>query len=91
MLDPNLIREKPDFVKEGISKKGADPKLIDKFLAIDGKRKELVKKTDLLRHERKELSQKIGTLIAKKEDATELKKKVKEIAAKIKEYEKELS
>ncbi len=91
MLDPNLIREKPDFVKDGIAKKGADPELIDKFLEVDKKRKDLVKKTDLLRHERKELSQKIGMLLAKKEDVSDLKARVKEIATEIKTLEKELT
>ncbi len=91
MLDPNLIREKPDFVKEEIAKKGADTKLIDKFLEIDAKRKELVKKTDLLRHKRKELSQKIGGLIAQGENVEELKAEVKKIASEIKENEKALS
>ncbi len=35
MLDINLIREKPDLVKEGVKKKHADPKLVDKFLRLD--------------------------------------------------------
>ncbi len=91
MLDPNLIREKPDFVKEQIQKKNADPSLIDRFLEVDAKRKELVKETDMLRHERKTLSQEIGKLLAQKKDVSELKVRVKEIASKIKENEKILS
>jgi seryl-tRNA synthetase len=91
MLDPNLIREKPDFVKNAIQKKNADPALIDQFLEVDAKRKELVKKTDMLRHERKTLSQEIGKLIAQKKDVAELKARVKEIANTIKENEKLLS
>ncbi len=91
MLDPNLIREKPDFVKEQIQKKNADPSLIDRFLEVDAKRKELVKETDMLRHERKTLSQEIGKLLAQKKDVSELKARVKEIAGKIKENEKILS
>jgi seryl-tRNA synthetase len=35
MLDVNLIRQTPDAVSEGIKKKNADPKLVDKFLRLD--------------------------------------------------------
>ncbi|MBI2594908.1 MAG: hypothetical protein HYW38_01455, partial [Candidatus Colwellbacteria bacterium] len=35
MLDVNLIRNNPDGVKDGISKKGTSPKLVDDFLALD--------------------------------------------------------
>jgi seryl-tRNA synthetase len=35
MLDINLIREKPEAVKDGIAKKNVDPKLVDKFLRLD--------------------------------------------------------
>jgi len=37
MLDPNLIREQPDLVKEGIKNKGVSPDLVDKFLEVDKK------------------------------------------------------
>ncbi len=91
MLDPNLIREKPDFVKSEIKKKNADITLVDKFLEADAKRKSLVKEIDTLRHQRKELSQNIGKMIASGENAEDVKEKVREIAKEIKEKEKVLS
>jgi Seryl-tRNA synthetase len=60
MLDPNLIRTQPEFVKEGIKNKGSDPALVDKFLEIDKVRRELIKEIDELRHQRRELSESIG-------------------------------
>lgn len=62
MLDIQLIRENPDRVREGITKKGYDPKLVDRVLAADSKRKELLQKIEELRRSRNE--------VAKKRDAT---------------------
>ena len=91
MLDPNLIREKPDFVKKEIQKKNSDPVLVDRFLEIDTKRKALVKEIDILRHDRKEISQNIGKMIAEGKNAEDIKAHVREIASEIKEKEKILS
>ncbi len=91
MLDPNLIREKPDFVKKEICKKNADPVLIDRFLEVDAKRKVLVKEIDLLRHRRKEMSQSIGKMISEGKNADDIKSEVREIASEIKDKEKLLS
>ncbi|MCX6088675.1 MAG: serine--tRNA ligase, partial [Caldiserica bacterium] len=73
MLDPNLIREKPDFVKEGIAKKGTDPFIIDDFIKVDNERKDLVKSIDELRHLRNELSEKIGKMISSGEEVENVK------------------
>ena len=35
MLDVNIIREDSDKVREGITKKNVDPKLVDKFIRLD--------------------------------------------------------
>ena len=56
MLDVNLIRNNPDHVKDGISKKGTDPKLVDDFLALDKEWREFTKEADNLRARQNELS-----------------------------------
>ncbi len=56
MLDIDLIRNNPEEVKQGISKKGADPKLVDDFLALDKEWRELTKEADNLRARQNELS-----------------------------------
>src|SRR3989344_7831092 len=53
MLDSYFIRNNPDKVKQGIKNKGADPSLIDKYLDLDKKRRELITNIDNLRSRRK--------------------------------------
>ena len=90
MLDPNLIREKPDFVKEGIAKKGTDPFIIDDFIKVDNERKDLVKSIDELRHLRNELSEKIRKMISSGEEVENVKADVREIGRKISKGEGKL-
>jgi seryl-tRNA synthetase len=56
MLDINLIRDKTDYVKAGVSKKGYPADLVDKVLAADQKRLEILQKVENLRRERNEIS-----------------------------------
>jgi len=51
MLDVKFIRDNPDLVKEGIAKKGADPKLVDSFLRLDNDWRTKVAAIDELRAE----------------------------------------
>ena len=81
MLDINLIRENPEQVKEGVKKKGVDPKLVDRFLQFDEKWREEMSALDNLRAEQNELSKKIAE--QKKEEflsrAQVLKKQISKI------------
>ncbi|MEF3245238.1 MAG: serine--tRNA ligase [Caldisericaceae bacterium] len=90
MLDPNLIRSNPEKVKKGIANKGVDPTLVDQFLEIDKKRREVIVTVDDLRHKRKELSQTIGKLIKESKNPEEIKEEVRKIGDLISEKEKEL-
>ena len=56
MLDIKLLRENSEIVKKAITLKGADPKLVDNFLELDGGWKRITSELDDLRHEQKELS-----------------------------------
>lgn len=56
MLDVNLIRENPEKVKDGISKKGASPQLVDNFLTLDKEWREITKQIDDLRAKQNKLS-----------------------------------
>ena len=55
MIDIKLIREQPDLVKAGISKKNFDASKIDTLLELDKKRRELLQKVEELRKERNTL------------------------------------
>jgi len=91
MLDPNLIRTKTEFVKKGVANKGVDASIVDEFLRLDEKRREMIKEIDELRHKRKVLSEEIGKRIADGKDAEEAKEEVRDIGKKIKEKEKDFN
>ena len=86
MLDIKLIRENPEVVKKAIALKGADPKLVDNFLELDGGWKRITGELDDLRHEQKELSGKEERDI---DAAKGIKEKIKVKEAELAELEGE--
>ncbi len=56
MLDIKLLREDADKVKKAIKLKGADPKIVDDFLELDGGWRRVTGELDNLRNEQGELS-----------------------------------
>lgn len=58
MLDINFIRENPEKVKEGVKKKGYDPKIVDRVLKIDGTRRQLIAEVEKWRQARNKLKKK---------------------------------
>jgi len=90
MLDPNLIRTQPEFVKEGIKNKGSDPGLVDKFLEIDKVRRNLIKEIDKLRHQRRALSESIGKKLKNGEPVEGIREEVRLLGDKIDGKEHEL-
>src|ERR1700730_13148830 len=62
MLDIKLIRERPDFVKGELAKRGVDPAEVDRLLDADQKRRKLQAEVDQLRADRKQRSREVGKL-----------------------------
>lgn len=60
MIDINLIREKPEWVKEQIAKLN-DKAPIDEILAADNRRREIIQEVEELRRQRNDRSKEIGT------------------------------
>jgi len=60
MLDIKLIREQPDFVKDGMAKVGQDPVVIDRVLELDAEWRALVASAEELKAERNRVSKEIG-------------------------------
>ena len=93
MLDIKFVRENPDVVKENIKKKFQNEKieLVDKVIELDKKSRELKTNGDILRSERKKISDEIGKLYkdGKREEAEESKKKVNDINLKLASMEEE--
>ncbi len=89
MIDINLIREKPEYVKEALAKKLWDTDFTE-LLSWDAERKDLLK---LVENNKAEMNRLSGSVPAAKkagEDVTKIFAKVKEIAAKNKENEEKL-
>jgi seryl-tRNA synthetase len=62
MLDIKLIRERPDFVKGELAKRGVDPAEVDRLLEADQRRRKLQGEVDQLRADRKRRSREVGKL-----------------------------
>jgi seryl-tRNA synthetase len=62
MLDIKLIREHPDLLRKALESRGLDSSIVDKILALDLQRLELISKIDALRRELKIGSKEIGKM-----------------------------
>ena len=93
MIDIKLIRENRDIVKENIKKKFQDEKLVlvDEVYDLDIKYRNAKMNGDNLRNEKNKLSGTIGMLMKeqKREEADEVKVKVKEMQDEIDRLTKE--
>ncbi|MFU8867329.1 serine--tRNA ligase [Natronococcus sp.] len=90
MIDRSLLREDPEAVRDALDNRGADVDL-DELIEIDERWRELKARGDELRHERNQVTERIGSLVAKgkqdeKDDAIE---ESKELKAEIEEIEEE--
>lgn len=66
MLDPKLIREQPNEVKDGLKKRAVDLKLVDEFLVWDEKWRRTAAQIDQWRNRQKQLSKEKNIEEAKK-------------------------
>lgn len=89
MLDINLIREKPLYVKEALKKKLWDTDF-DELLSWDKEKRELMQVVENNKAEMNKLSASVPLLKKQGQDVSIVFKQVKEIAAKNKEYEERL-
>ncbi|AHE95718.1 seryl-tRNA synthetase [Thermocrinis ruber] len=92
MLDIELLRKNPEFVKERLRLRKEDyPRLVDEALSLDEERRSILRELEALRAERNALSKEIGRRKSKGEQTAELEGKVKEIKEKIEGLEDKLS
>jgi len=92
MLDIELLRKNPEFVKERLRLRREDyPRLVDEALRLDEERRSILRELEALRAERNALSKEIGKRKSKGEQTAELEGKVKEIKEKIEGLEGQLS
>ncbi len=64
MLDINIIREQPDFVKDGLRKLGAEDVIprVDAILALDQKRRAMLTESETIQASRNKLNKGVGRL-----------------------------
>lgn len=62
MLDIKLIRERPDFVKTELAKRGVEAAEVERLLDADQKRRKLQAEVDQLRADRKRRAREVGKL-----------------------------
>ncbi|HRA01192.1 MAG TPA: hypothetical protein PLJ62_13385, partial [Thermoflexales bacterium] len=60
MLDINLIRNDPDMVRQAILNRGDKTENLDRVLASDVRRREILKESESLRATRNTVSKEIG-------------------------------
>ncbi|RYG48905.1 serine--tRNA ligase [bacterium] len=91
MLDRELIRRQPDFVRAGIERKGLDASIVDAFLAADESWRAARTKQDAALADSNRVSKGIGALMAqgKKEEAEAAKAEASRLKAAIPEIEAE--
>ena len=89
MIDINLIREKPEYVKEALAKKLWETDFTE-LLKWDQERKDLLKTVENNKAEMNKLSASVPMAKKNGEDVTKIFAKVKEIAANNKEFEVKL-
>ncbi|NHN60326.1 MULTISPECIES: serine--tRNA ligase [Halorussus] len=89
MLDRNYIRENPDEVREGLRKRGTDDVDLDAIMEKDEEWRDLKARGDDLRHERNQVSDRIGELkqAGEHEEAEDSIERSQELKAEIEEVE----
>ena len=83
MLDIQLIRKNPDFVREKLAIRGVDVDFTD-FLKKDKERRELIYATEKLKAERNKSSAEIPELKKEGKDISEILERMREVGDQIK-------
>jgi seryl-tRNA synthetase len=92
VLDIRLIREKPDWVRQGLASRGAgDEALVDKILQADERRRRLLSEAEALKSQRNRVSKEIGALMGQKriEEAEAKKRETRDLGDRIASLDKE--
>ena len=91
MLDLKFVLGNLDTVKQRLALRGGDvaESSFDEIARLDRERRSGIAEAELLKKQRNDLSPKIGQLIKRGEDASELREQVREMGERIKSYDEE--
>ena len=87
MLDIKRLRECPEEIREGLTKKGECPELVDKILSLDEERRNTLTEVEKLKSHRNTSSKQIGTMKREGQDTSELETAMREVGQKISELD----
>jgi len=89
MLDPRLIRERPEIVRQGLTKRGTQFDL-GAVATLDERRRDLIKQSEAMKSDRNKTSDEIAKLRKAGSDATDKIERLRELGKTIETLEKEL-
>ena len=83
MIDPQLLRDKPEIIKASLRARGADESLVDRALEADRRRRDAIAIFEKLRGEQNTFGKDVAQASGAEKDA--LLAQVKQLSAKVKE------
>jgi Seryl-tRNA synthetase len=86
MLDPKIIRDEPEKIKEMLKDRAVEFDL-EKMLELNKMRKDMMQQTDELKQKRNQMSMKIATEKKAGNDASELLQEMSQISSKLDDME----
>jgi seryl-tRNA synthetase len=89
MLDPKLVREKPELLRESFRKRGTEFD-VERLLRADERRRELIRRVEALKSEKNATSDAIGKLKKSGLDATERIEHLRSVGKEIENLDQEL-
>jgi len=90
MLDIKQMRQSPETFRHGLKRRGIDPSIVDKCIAMDEERRGLITQIQQLRHRRNALAEEIGRAKKMGRDASEMMRSVAEVSQEIERLEARL-
>ncbi|MEM0482380.1 MAG: serine--tRNA ligase [Nitrososphaerota archaeon] len=90
MLDIKQIRQRPDYFKAGLARRGIDPSIVDIVIERDARRRDLIKRLQELRHERNRIAVEIGRVRGDEARVGELRERSSWLSVEIERLEREL-
>lgn len=87
MLDYRRLRNEPEFVKESLAKRGYDPSMVDEWLAVDTRWRELTTQVEQLTAEQNRVSKEIPQRKKAGEDVEPLLTQMRALSEQIKQLE----
>lgn len=84
MLDPKLIRQNPDTIRNGLKNRGVDPMLTHEFIAVDEEWRKITARIEELKAKCNNLSGKVAELKREKKDPAAVLSEVKGLSDSVK-------